>query len=191
MSEIDFSNRETLPGIAPQFIERWSPRAFDGSLISSDTLKRIFEAARWSPSCFNEQPWRFYTSSSESFNDFLSVLNEGNQTWVSTSSVIGFTAARQKFVHNGKDNNYAGHDCGAAWMAMALQCRIEGLYSHGMAGFDRNAAQKLLGLDEAEERVMMAFCLGRIADHSKLNEEQRAKEKPNTRKPLSEIWLPK
>lgn len=191
MSEIDFSNRQALTGVDPQFADRWSPRAFDGSVIDEKVLARIFEAARWSPSCFNEQPWRFYTSTSSSFDDFLTVLVEGNQAWVKTASVIGFVAARQKFARNGKDNAYAEYDCGAAWMALALQCRKEGLYSHGMAGFDKEAAQKLLGLNDSEEKVKMAFCIGRLANLDALDEEKRAKEKPNSRKALNEIWFTK
>lgn len=191
MSDIELVNRSTLEGVDPQFIERWSPRAFDGSRIDNTILTRIFEAARWSPSCFNEQPWRFYSSTDKSFDDFLSVLVESNRIWVQTASVIGFVAARQKFARNEKENTYAQYDCGAAWMAMALQCRKEGLYSHGMAGFDRGAAQSLLELDESEEKVMMAFCIGRRAELSSLDAEQQAKEQPNTRKDLSEIWQAK
>lgn len=188
MSTPDFGQRKTLSGVDPQFIDRWSPRAFDGSPIDTEILQRVFEAARWAPSCFNEQPWRFYTSTDKSFNDFLAVLTEGNRAWVTTASVIGFVTARQKFARNGKENSYAEYDCGAAWMSMALQCRKESLYSHNMAGFDKDAAQKLLQLDAAEEKVKMAFCIGRLADLNKLDQEQREKEKPNTRMALGEIW---
>jgi nitroreductase len=188
-NSIDFSARTSLAGVADQFVTRWSPRAFDGSEISHEQQMRLFEAARWAPSCYNDQPWRFYTSTKNTFPQFLHILVEANQAWAKNAGLIGFLAAKKQFAHNGKDNASAEFDCGAAWMSLALQCRVENLYAHGMAGFDHKAAQAYLDLDETQEKVVMAFAVGRLADLNTLSDEQRAKEKPNSRKSLSDIWI--
>jgi len=183
-----FAHRDALSGVDTLFVTRWSPRAFDKSPVDDAALARIIDAARWSPSCFNEQPWRFYTSTAETFADYLGLLLEGNQAWAGNAGVIGFLAGRTRFSHNGKDNDSFALDCGAAWMAMTLQARIEGLYSHGMAGIKRDEAQAYFGLDPDEERVLMGFTLGRIGDKGILDASLQERESPSGRKPLDEIW---
>ena len=88
--KIDFSARENPMGVDELFMQRWSPRAFQKTSIDDASMSRIMEAARWSPSCFNAQPWRFYTSTTDTFNDFLNLLVEGNQGWAKDNAVIGF-----------------------------------------------------------------------------------------------------
>ena len=78
-SQFDFSARTSDVDVDQQFIQRWSPRAFQEHVISDEVLERIMEAARWAPSCFNAQPWRFFTSTDSTFNDFLELLVDGNQ----------------------------------------------------------------------------------------------------------------
>lgn len=184
--KLDFSKRQTDTGLAPLFTERWSPRAFQAFDIDTEVLTRIMDAARWSPSCFNAQPWRIYTSSNASFNDFLNLLVEGNQGWAKDTSVIGFIVAQKHFEHNGKPNSYAQFDCGAAWMAMTLQARMEGLYTHGMGGIYADKAAEYLGIDTQAQEVIMGFTIGKLAD---LQGEQLKTEVPNERKALDQIWF--
>jgi hypothetical protein len=49
----------TVEGVLPVVHARWSPRAFAPREVSPADLKKLFEAARWAASSFNEQPWRF------------------------------------------------------------------------------------------------------------------------------------
>lgn len=170
------------------FIERWSPRAFQKHVVDAATMTRIMDAARWSPSCFNAQPWRFHTSTESTFDDFLDLLVEGNQGWAKDTSVIGFLVGQKNFEHNGKPNAYSALDSGAAWMSMTLQARMEGLYTHGMGGIKADEAAEYLNLDSAESEVLMGFTIGKLASLESLDEEQRKNETPNDRKPLSEIW---
>jgi nitroreductase len=186
--DIDFGARENPRGIDELFIQRWSPRAFQKSSIDDATMSRIMEAARWSPSCFNAQPWRFYTSTKETFDDFLNLLVEGNQGWAKDNAVIGFLVGEKNFEHNGKPNAYSGFDCGAAWMAMTLQARLEGLYTHGMGGIKAAEAAQYLQLNTEQSEVLMGFTIGQLADLNSLNQEQRDNETPNSRKGLNEIW---
>lgn len=63
-------------GVLPIILERWSPRAFEDRDVSRADLKKIFEAARWAPSSFNEQPWRFIIGhrNSETYKKIHDVL---------------------------------------------------------------------------------------------------------------------
>jgi len=188
MSEV-INNRSPLQGVSPLFYERWSPRAFDSGEIDEATLSRLIDAARWSPSCMNEQPWLIYTSTKNTFNDYLGLLMETNQVWAKTASVIGFMVGRKQFEKNGKDNPFQAFDCGAAWMAMTLQARHEGLYTHGMGGIKREAIVEYLDLNGDSQAVLMGFTIGRLGDPKQLSEEMRAIEKPSQRKALDQIWF--
>jgi len=53
------NDRAADHAIDPLFLERWSPRAFSDDEISEAELLSLFEAARWAPSSYNSQPWRF------------------------------------------------------------------------------------------------------------------------------------
>lgn len=185
---INFDARDTSTGVDSLFIQRWSPRAFQKTTIDEPTMNRIMDAARWSPSCFNAQPWRIYTSTDNTFDDFLSLLVEANQGWAKDNAVIGFIVAEKHFEHNGKVNDYSAFDSGAAWMSMTLQARMEGLYTHGMGGIKAAQAAEYLGIDTDAADVLMGFTIGQLADLSQLDEEQRENETPNSRKELSEIW---
>lgn len=116
----DFGQRDPAPGVDALFVERWSPRAMRKVEIPQADLRTIFDAARWSPSCYNEQPWRFVTSTPASFATFLDLLVEANQGWARNASVLGFVFADKKFARNGSDNALAVFDSGAAWMALTL-----------------------------------------------------------------------
>ncbi len=185
---IDFSARENPMGVDDLFIQRWSPRAFEKTSIDDAVMQRIMDAARWSPSCFNAQPWRFYTSTESTFDDFLNLLVEGNQAWAKDNAVIGFVVGEKNFEHNGKPNAYSSFDSGAAWMALTLQARMDGYYTHGMGGIKAAEAAEYLKVDTNEYEVIMGFTIGKLADLSELDDEQRKNETPNSRKPLSEIW---
>lgn len=185
---VDFSARDSLEGVDKQFSERWSPRAFAEYSIDNAALSRIFDAARWSPSCFNDQPWLFYSSTPQSHDDFVSLLAEGNQVWAKNASVIGFVVANKNFAHNGKANAWAEFDCGAAWMSMCLQAQKEGLHTHGMGGIKKDEILEYLKLETENHSVLMGFVIGKMDDPSELPENLRGKESPSTRKALEQIW---
>jgi len=188
---IDFSSRQPLPGVHEQFSHRWSPRAFTKTDIAPGVLARIIDAARFAPSCFNAQPWRFYTSSHSTFNDYLSLLNESNQVWAKEAAVISFLVGKKLFEHNGKNNAHYAFDSGAAWMSAVLQAQHEGLHCHGMAGFNKEKATQYFGLNTDTDDVIMAFVIGKMGDKDSLPENLREKEKPSVRKSLEEVWLNK
>ena len=181
-NDIDFSVRDAAPGVSGLFQRRWSPRAFLSRSIADQDLQTIFDAARWSPSCFNEQPWQFYTSTEQSYERFLSLLVEGNQAWVKTAPLIGFVVAAKTFARNGKNNQHAAFDAGAAWMAFNLQAEKLGLHAHGMGGVHYDEVYKELGIDPSTHRVICAFALG--------YKDAAVAEEITSRKPLADIWRP-
>lgn len=183
----DFSARDALPGTDKLIAERWSPRAFVKTDIPDEDVAVLFDAARWAPSCFNDQPWRFHVSRDETFAEYLALLNESNQQWARNASLIGFIVARKTFGHDGSPNPYGRFDAGAAWYAMTLQARRMGLYTHGMGGIDHAGIARYLQLDDEQEEVVCAFVVGVAADPQTLPEQLAAREKPSPRKPLSEI----
>lgn len=188
---IDFSLRDPLPGVLDELAHRWSPRAFTKTPIDSKTLARLIDAARFAPSCFNAQPWRFYTSNQSTFDDYLSLLNEANQLWAKNASVIVILVGKKLFEHNGKFNAHYAFDSGSAWMSLVLQAQHEGFHCHGMAGIQKEKIEQYLKLNTETDDVIMAFAIGKIADKSILPENLQEKETPSTRKALDQIWLAK
>jgi nitroreductase len=182
------NHRRADYNIDPIFINRWSPRAFDPTPIGEDILMSIFEAARWSMSCFNEQPWLFlYATERDDRELYRSILSESNKRWTGNAPVIGFIFAKRRFDINNKENHWAEFDCGAAWMALTLQARMMGLYTHGMAGFDREKVYEITGVPGDDYQVIAAFVLGAYGDKQSLPDDKKKTERPNDRKPVNEM----
>jgi nitroreductase len=176
-------------GVLTTILERWSPRAFANRDVSATDLKAIFEAGRWAPSSFNEQPWRFFVGhrNSETYNKILDALVPFNQDWAKNAPVLILGVAKTRFSHNDSPNNYAAHDLGAAMALMALQATALGLSAHQMAGFDWVKARESFEIPEAYTMgsVMAVGYQGELAD---LGDKFQAQEQsPRSRKPLSEI----
>ncbi len=183
--EVDFSRRDPAAGVDELLHRRWSPRSFKKVALPEHTLRVIFDAARWAPSCYNDQPWHFITNvGAADFDSFLELLVAGNQQWAKNASLLGFIVARKHFRHNGKPNNSAAFDCGAAWLSLTLQARRFGLYTHGMGGIKRDEVYPALGLDAEKHQVICGFALGVLdAPH-----DPDADERPSARTPLAAIW---
>ena len=186
---VDFSKRDPIEGGDQIFHQRWSPRSFKKTEIPQETLAAIFDAARWSPSCFNEQPWLFVTSSgNDDFELFLSLLVEMNQQWAKNASLLGFIFSRRNFSHDGSPDFWAPFDCGAAWMALTMQAKMHGLYTHGLGGIYKADVHESLNVSPDEYEVICGFALGVIDSPDNLPEEFAKREFPSPRKSLSEIW---
>jgi nitroreductase len=177
--------------VLPVLLERWSPRAFADRDVAAADLKTIFEAARWAPSSYNEQPWRFFVGhrGSETYSKILGALVPFNQDWAKGAPVLVLGLARTRFSHNDTPNNYAAHDLGAAMALMAVQATVLGLAAHQMAGFDWAKAREAFAIPDAFAMgsVMAIGYRGELTD---MEEKFQAQEQaPRSRKPLSEIVL--
>ena len=170
------------------FLSRWSPRAMSGEKISKDELMSLFEAARWAPSSFNGQPWRFLYAMkvSEYWDLFFDLLVEGNKKWCKNAAALIVVISRKNFEHDEKPNRHHSFDSGAAWENLALQARMNNLVAHGMAGFDVEKARKVLEIPN-DYNVEAMIAIGRQGKVEDLPKEIREWEKPNSRKHISEF----
>lgn len=184
----DFSARDPFAGVDRLFVERWSPRSYRREPIPEQDLKAIMDAARFSPSSYNEQPWLFITCTEQSHDRFVELLVEVNRQWAANAPVIGFVLARRDFTGRERANRHAVFDSGAAWMALTLQARLLGYHTHGMAGIDYEAVATTFDLDPTVYEVICGFTIGRRDGPEKLPETLAAREQPSPRRPLDEIW---
>ena len=172
--------------IHPLLSDRWSPRLFSERQVSRNDLLSILEAARWAPSAFNEQPWRFIYGfkGSPEFDVIHSCLKEGNQSWTKDASVLILTFSKDFFDRNQKPNNIAKHDLGLAAMSMVIEAQSKNIFTHQMAGIE---ADKII----VEYKIPEGFtpftgiALGYLAAAESLNEEQKKSEyKVQSRNPI-------
>jgi nitroreductase len=178
-------------GVLPVILERWSPRAFSDRDVSPSDLKVIFEAARWAPSSFNEQPWRFIVGhrNSETYKKIAESMVPFNQAWATTAPVLILSVAKTRFSHNDSPNNYAVHDLGAADGFITLQAASMGIATHQMAGFDQAKAREAFSIPEVYA-IGSVMALGYQGEPSILGEHYQGQEQsPRSRKSLSEIVL--
>jgi nitroreductase len=166
---------------------RWSPRAFADRPVEPEKLLRLLEAARWSASCTNQQPWYFIVASREDAAEYarlLSCLRENNQQWAARAPVLMASVAKMSFDANGQPNRYAFHDVGLAVANMIVQATALGLFVHQMAGFYPEKVREIYGVPEGFEPVA-GIVLGYPGDPATLSEDLQQREiAPRVRKPL-------
>jgi nitroreductase len=188
-------NLETLKhgpaesGVEEIILKRWSPRSYADKPVSSADLTKIFTAAAWAASSYNEQPWRFLVGKKgdETYAKIFDSLVEFNQLWAVTAPVLILSVGKMTFAHNGQPNSYGLHDTGAASANMSLEATALGLHTHGMAGLDKGKARAKFGIPEDFE-VGAVWALGYLGDPDALPEQMQEMEKAaRIRKPLAEF----
>jgi nitroreductase len=180
-----------VPGVEDIFLRRWSPRAFADKPVSDDDLKKIFEAARWAASSYNEQPWRFFLGrrGDVTYQKIFDALVEFNQGWAKSAPVLILSVASNKFAQNGNPNYHALHDIGAATANLSLQATALGLHTHSMAGYDHAKARKAFNISEDYD-VGAVTALGYLGDPNTLHDRLRVQEtSPRQRRALNEFVL--
>lgn len=184
------TNRKADHAVLPVILHRWSPRAMTGEEISHEDLMTLFDAARWAPSSYNGQPWRFLyaTRNSPHFKTFLDLLMEGNRSWCKNAAALIVVISRKTFEESGKTERTHTYDTGAAWQNLALQGSSMGLVVHGMEGFDYAKAKKVLKVPDVFQVEAMA-AIGKPAPKESLPPELQKREAPSSRKPIAEIAM--
>jgi nitroreductase len=186
------SERQPDHPIDPQFAQRWSPRAFTGEAIDEPTLLRFLEAARWAPSGYNAQPWRFIygRAGTPAWAPIFEALSPYNQGWAQRASALVLVLSRSVWTPPGQDkpqdNLTHAFDAGAAWAYLALQTTLAGWHAHGIGGFDRERARASLGVP-ADYHLHAVIAIGRRGDKAVLPEALQARELPNQRLPLAQL----
>ena len=167
---------------------RWSPRAFSDRNVEAEKLRSLFEAARWAPSSFNEQPWSFIFATKETPAEHAQLLNcltERNQQWATLAPVLMVSVAKLNFEKTGKPNRHAFHDVGLAMGNLLVEATALGLFVHQMAGFSVDKIREAYHVPEGFEPVA-AIAIGYPAEPEILPEAFRELETgARKRKPIS------
>ena len=183
------TDRRAAYPIDPLFLERWSPRAFDGSDMPEADLLTMFEAARWAPSAFNSQPWRFLYArrGTADWPRFLGLLIPWNQSWAHSASALVYILSdtlpfTDKATGAPAPSTTHSFDAGAAWACLALQASRMGYHAHGMSGIQYDLARAELAIPD-RWTLNAACAIGRLGDPAMLPEKLRAREFPSDRRP--------
>ena len=173
---------------------RWSGRAYDaGKPVTQTQIISLLEAARWAPSCYGDQPWRFIVwnknDDSEAWQQALDCLVPGNQAWAKDAPVLVLVTADSLFGHNQQPNRWAQYDTGAAAENLCLQAEALGLMAHQMGGFNPDLARETFNIPN--QFTLMAFItVGYPADIATVTGEALTRETAaRTRKPLAELFF--
>lgn len=169
--------------------KRWSPRAFSDKPVSEDQLMQLVDAARFAPSCFNEQPFRYVLfSSPEEVKLAKAHLKAGNVDWnVNVQAYLGILF-KKTWERNGKENRWAAFDTGTSWGLLSLQAIHLGLVTHAMAGFERKALREALSISDDYDFITL-IAVGYYGDPKDLSKERQIAEKPNSRHPLTHFIM--
>jgi nitroreductase len=170
--------------------ERWSPYGFEDRPVALADLRSLFEAARWAPSSYNEQPWSFFVATKddpEEFGRLLSCLVEANQAWAKAAPVLALGVVSLRFLRNNKENRAAVHDLGLAAENLVVEATSRGLYVHQMIGILPDKAREVYKIP-AHFEAWTAMAIGYKADPAKLPDALKERDlAPRQRKPLSQF----
>lgn len=176
--------------VMPVILNRWSGFAFTDAELSEAELNTLLEAARWTASSYNEQPWQYIVGKrgDETFEKLGQCLLEGN-SWAKDAAVLMCSVAKTFFEHKHKANAHHMHDMGAASASMHLQATDMRLYMHQMAGFDADNVRELFGVAEDFTPAAM-IAIGHPGDHSTMDQAlQDRASAPRTRKDMADmLW---
>jgi nitroreductase len=173
---------------------RWSGRAYDASQgVSQEQVISLLEAARWAPSCFGDQPWRYVVCNKadnlQAWQAAFDCLVPGNQSWAVNAPVLLLVCADTLFSHNDKPNKWAPYDTGAATENLCLQATALGLMAHQMGGFDADKARATFNVPERYQ-ILAMVTVGYQADVESLTGETKERETAaRSRKPLNELFF--
>ena len=182
-------NREFDYDVIEEIKTRWSPRAFDPEReVPVDDLMGMLEAARYAPSCFNEQPWRFIVGrrGDSNFERINAALTDSNRDWASKASVLMMILSVQKFEKNQKSNRWHLFDAGTAWGYLSLEAERRGLITHAMAGYSRDQIREDFGVSE-DLSIIAAVAVGYYGDKASLSPKNFENEKPSPRNSIQEL----
>ncbi|KUR76200.1 nitroreductase family protein [Novosphingobium sp. Fuku2-ISO-50] len=184
------TERTADPRIVPLIVERWSPRAFDGTALPAADLAVILEAATLAPSAYNYQPWRFLhaTHGDANWDRFLAPLIPFNAGWAKDAGALIYIVSDTLMRGPGGANPNHSHsfDAGAAWALLALQATALGYHAHGMTGVDFAKARADFGVPD-DFRIEAAIAIGRKDSPDRLPEPLREREVPSTRNPVANV----
>ncbi len=169
------------------FLDRWSPRAMSGEEIPEEELLILFEAARWAPSSYNNQPWRILYARRNSIHWplFFDLMVDFNKTWAKQAAALVVFLSKITFDHNGEPSVTHSFDTGAAWQNLALQATLKNFVAHSMQGFDYDRARTVLKIP-GDFKVEAMAAIGKPGKKEDLPLGLQEREAPNDRRKLAE-----
>ena len=170
--------------------ERWSPVAFSDKVPEQEIIALLFEAARWAPSSYNAQPWKFIYGykGDDVYQMLFGLINETNQVWAKTAPVLILSIAETIPPGRTSLNRFAFYDTGMAVGNLLAQATDLGLYVHQMGGYDHESARTVLNLpDTYEPAAMMA--VGYKGDPTVLPEAVAARENQSRKRTPQENFV--
>jgi nitroreductase len=178
---------QTFYEIHPLLVNRWSPRAFSDQPLEMEKIRSLCEAARWSPSGGNQQPWRYIIGlkGDETYRRIFETLDAGNQQWVKNAPLLGITIGRTTLNNSETrlNGNYR-YDVGQSIAHLTFEACALGLYVHQMGGLDPEKAREAFEVPPLYE-VCTAFVVGYLGDPEILEDEKQRKSELEERTRLS------
>ncbi len=185
--EIKLHRKSDHP-IHPLILNRWSARSMTGESLTDGEILSLFEAARWAPSSYNNQPWRFLYAKRETHHwpKFFDLLIDFNKQWCEKAALLGLIVSHKTFEKNNKQSPTHSLDAGSAWENLGLEGTGRGFVVHGMEGFDYAKARQVLKVPDSYE-VLAMFAVGKKAPKESLPPELEKREIPGPRKKVEEF----
>jgi nitroreductase len=180
--------------ILTELRKRMSPIVFDERDFEKEKLQALVEAARWAPSCSNNQSWNYvFVNEKDTTRTALEeALTRGN-AWAKKAPYLVAVATdpEQDCTDNGLP--FYAYDAGLSVMCLVIEAEHLGLRVHQMAGWDEQKVKQALGYP-SNFRVIVVFALGYEANIKSiwetLDEKTRNKiAKPRERKSTSENFF--
>lgn len=183
-------NRNFDYDVMTEIKTHWSPRAFNPDKKVPETeLNAILEAARYAPSCFNEQPWRFIIAETPNERaQIISSMTPGNKEWAPNAPILMVILSKKQFTRGEKDNRWHLFDAGTSWGYLQLEAQRRGLITHAMGGFNVETIREAFNVPD-DFTIIALIALGYYGSKENLSDTYKAKEKPSPRMALDEIRI--
>lgn len=185
---------DTQEKIDDLLAKRWSGRAYDADRpVAHEHIVSLLEAARWAPSCYGDEPWRYIvcdkSTNEAAWDRAFSCLAEGNQSWAANAPVLILALANTIFSHNDNENRWAQYDTGAATMSLCIQASSLGLMVHQMGGFSAEKAAGLFSIPEQYTSMAMMTVGYQLAEDKITGELMQRESSARQRNPLADQFF--
>jgi nitroreductase len=185
---------DTQEKIEDLLVKRWSGRTYDANRqITHEHIISLLEAARWAPSCYGDEPWRYIvcdkSTNEVAWDKAFSCLAEGNQSWAVNAPMLILALANTVFSHNDNDNRWAQYDTGAASMSLCIQATSLGLMVHQMGGFSAEKATEIFSVPEQYIPMAMMAIGYQLAEDKITGELMQRESSERQRNPLAEQFF--
>lgn len=180
--------RDYTYDIMPEIKTRYAVYHFSDEVPTKEEVMPVFEAARYAPSCYNEQPWRFILGLGDEAHEKLAQTLMTGNAWAKKAPVLILVMAAKNFARNGKPNRFNQFDTGCAAGFLQLEAIRQGFTCHSMAGFDANLARSLFSVPEDVD-ILSMIALGRPADLNAMSPDELKREVPGERHPLAHSFF--